>query len=85
MKKQTIKISHRPHTQWLIIVTSHGELMKTTKVGTENFSESPCYAPDKYYRCNAVTCSEWSKYPSQSAAIQAMKKYDADVTLIGEF
>lgn len=87
--KQKIKIYHREDEEYLIIVCPDGKIFRTTSYGygswSAKFQGTPCYCYDDEgtsYQISLI-CS-YGKYPTQKAAIKAMKNYGSDVVLIGE-
>jgi hypothetical protein len=82
-----VRIYHRPSTTYLIIIEPNGILYKISYAYLSDviFMMRPCYAPRSYLRevYLGVYRQRWAKYPTRSAAIKAMRKYDRDVAYIG--
>lgn len=79
--KSTIKIFHRAGEEYLIVVCPDGKIFAIASFGSEKIQRSPCYGI-KFLRGSFPRY--WSQYPTERAAIRAMRAYGKRVVLVGE-
>ena len=80
--KSTIKIFHRDDHEYLIIVCPDGKIFATSSLDNEKLERSPCYGIKFLMQGDGINF--YSQYPTERAAIRAMRAYGKHVVLVGE-